>query len=245
MECASIANNYIAHTGAPLAVDRLRDVFLMYLLLALMAYGAVKLVDWVVIVEYPASPLVAIVLAMDLGFYHDPSYSAYHDLLSALDGPAYLAMAAAAFLLYMAAARILAPRAASIAVMSRVFRAALEPMWVWIDTCAAVVDMLLRVERARDSLLAMAVAAYVTYLAIHLVDVAAIVLDRPDPPLAAFRGALYVAIGAEVVYIDAHLALLRAMDSLAFLSMLGATPLLASLASRTVVPACARLWRQL
>lgn len=245
IECATVANNYIARISGLSAVDRLRDTLLMYLLLALLAYGAAKLVVWVASTEYHASPLVAIVMAVDPGLYLDPPRSAVHSLLNALDVPAYMVMVSSAFFLYVAVARILAPHAAAATTMARAFRAALLPLWAWVDACAAAMDGLLRAERARDSLLAMALAAYVTYLAIRLADVTAIILDHPDPPLAALRGALYAHDAIAVVPAGAYHALLRAMVSLEFLSMLGASPLLASLVSKTVVAACARLWRKL
>jgi len=128
--------------------------------------------------------------------------------------------------------------------MGRAFRAALAPLWAWIDACAAAADALLGAEGPRDSLLTMALAACVTYLAIRLADVAAIILDYPDPPLAALRGALYAPTAIVPIPVDAHHALLRAMDSLAFLSMLGAAPLLASIDSRAAALVCARLWRR-
>lgn len=242
---SSAANLYIMHVGVPPAMNGLRDAFLMYLLLALLAYGAVKIVTWVVPTGYSASPLAAVVLVVDPGLYLDPLRSAHYGLLDALDVPAYLAMVSSAFFLYVAVARVLAPRAASATAMVRVFRVTLAPFWEWVDASAAAADGLLRAEKPRDSLLAMALAAYVTYLVIRLADVVAIVFDHPDPPLAALRGALYGAIAAATIPVETYHALLRAVDSLAFLSMIGASPLFASIASRTVIPACARLWRRL
>jgi len=128
--------------------------------------------------------------------------------------------------------------------MVRAFRAALAPLWAWVDACAVAANALLEAGKPRDSLLAMALGAYVTYLAIRLADVAAIALDYPDPPLAALRGALYAPAAIAAIPSGAYHALLRAMDSIAFLSMLGAAPLMASIASRAAGPACARLWRR-
>jgi len=225
-------------------VERLRDALLMYLLLAIIAYVAVKLVAWAVPTHYHAIPLAPIAMALDPGLYLDPHRSADRHLIDALDGPAYLAMAASAFFAFVGAARALAPRTASPVVMARVFGAALAPLWAWVDACAAAADALLGAGNLRDSLLVAALAAYVTHLAIRLADVAAIALDYPDPPLAALRGALYAPAAIAAIPAGAHHALLRAMDSIALLSMLGAAPLMASIASRAAGPACARLWRR-
>jgi len=109
---APAANGYIARVCAPRDVDRLRDALLMYLLLAIIAYGAVKLVAWVVPTDYHAIPLALMAMAVDPGLYLDPPHPAHRALLGTLDVPAYLAMVSSAFLLYVAAARVLAPRAA-------------------------------------------------------------------------------------------------------------------------------------
>ncbi len=226
------------------AVERLRDALLMYLLLALIAYGAVKLAAWVAPTEYHAIPLALIVMAVDPGLYLDSPHPVHHGMLGVLDVSAYMAMVASAFFLYVAAARALAPRAASATSMVRAFRAALAPLWAWVDACAVAADALLGAGNLRDSLLVVALAAYVAHLAIRLADVAAIALDYPDPPLAALRGALYAPAAIAAIPAGAHHALLRAMDSITLLSMLGAAPLLASIASRVAGPACARLWRR-
>jgi len=238
-------NGYIARVGVPFAVNSFRDALLMYLLLALLAYGAVKLAAWVAPTEYHAIPLALIVMAVDPGLYLDSPHPVHHGMLGVLDVPAYMAMVASAFFLYVGVARVLAPRAASATSMVRAFRAALAPLWAWVDACAVAADAILEAGKPRDSLLAMALGAYVTYLAIHLADVVAIILDHPDPPLAALRSALYVPAAMVAIPSGAYHALLRAMDSIAFLSMLGASPLLAPIASRALIPAFARLWRKL
>lgn len=221
-----------------------RAALAMYLYVALMAHVVAHAVIWALALDPAPLLLTAATLALDPGLSHlgAPGTGARLALLGALDALAFLAVAAVPFLAYAAAAR---RAAAPHPALMRALGAALSPIRAWALACDAAADRVATASTARDSVLVAALMSHATYAVIHAVDMGAMVLGDPSPPLAALRGALHGAASAPVAHAGLHHALAGAADAMSLLALFGSTMALASIVARVLAPACARLWRRL
>lgn len=226
------ANAYIAPARGPRAMGTLLGALARYLLVAIVAYTAFRAADLAAPADVPRGILLA---AMGPGLPADPGA---HAPLVALDMPAFLAMAAAPFLLYAAASRAVAPRAAfPPRALARALCAATAPILAWLGACDGAVGRALRARTAREAPLAAAVGACTMYPAAFLADLLALSVGHPAPPLDPLYGALY---GALSHVPGAGQATFRAADALAHAAALATMPFLASAAARAAALGRAR-----
>lgn len=221
-------------------MDGLRGTLVRYLLAAIIVYAAIHLAGLVIQAEHAPGALLTILLAADpdLLYTGAPGSEERLALLGALDPLAFLAVAAAPFFLYAAVARAVAPNSPfPHPALTRSLRAAMAPVWIWIDACDGAMDRVAAATTARGALAALAIGAYAAYAAIFLVDLLAASVGRHDLPLDPLYGALYAAVGSPSIDAGAHLSLFRALEVLTYLAALAAMPLLANIIARAVAPA--------
>jgi len=218
-------------------MDGFRGALARYLLVAALAYAAIHLVAMAVS-AHPPSALLAAILAVDPGLHlAGPGNEGLLALMGALDIPAFFAMAAAPFLLYAAAARAVAPGAPfPHPAVARALRAALAPVRAWLDACDGAVERASMRATPRAALGALAIGACVAHAAIFLVDMLAISVGHPAPPLDPLYAKLYAALAALFPDPQAHLALFDALNTLAYLAALAAMPLLANVIAMAAAP---------
>lgn len=219
------------------AMGTLRGALARYLLVAIVAHTAFRVADLAAPADVPRGALLA-AMGPGLSGLGSADHGA-HALLLALDMPAFLAMAAAPFLLYAAASRAVAPHAAfPPPFLARALCAATAPVLAWLGACDGAVGRALGARTARAAPLAAAVGACIAYPAAFLAGLLALSAGHPAPPLDPLYGALYGAAGA--LFPGAHEAALRAIDALAHAAALATMPFLASAIARAVAPGRAR-----
>jgi len=219
-----------------------RAALVRYLLVATLAYTAIQVTAMAVSAERPPSALLGILLAVHPGFRLDAP--GHEESLALLGIPAFFAVAAAPFLLYAAVARAAAPAAPfPHPAVERALRAALAPARAWIDACDAAVGRAFMGATPRAALGALAIGACAAYAAIFLVDLLAISVGHPAPPLDPLYAELYGALAHLFPDPEAHLALFRALDALTYLAALAAMPLLFGVVARAAGPRRARRGR--
>jgi len=208
-------------------VEGIRGALARFLFLALIPYAAAHLAGRAASAGDPAGALAGILAAAGQdpphpGIAH-PEAGALLALLAlaALDTLAYLALAAAAFLLCAAAARASFPRAAfPHPRITRALVAATGPFSAWRDACEVAADRVAGASTPRDALLALALGACVAHSVVYLAATAV--------PLPPHHGLPF-----------------RALDAHAFLAAVGAMLFLMTMVGRVAAPACGRLWRRL